>query len=147
MSNTTPFHDHNNTPIRIVLADDNDVVRASLRLLFDSYPDLKLIGEASDGFEAINICTSLQPDLVLMDIDMPFVDGIQATRVLRNRFPEMYILAFSAINDNGKRNQIIQNGANNLINKQITADELIRSILEGEKTNWDKTLVGNHDKE
>jgi DNA-binding NarL/FixJ family response regulator len=146
MTNTTSLQDKNNTPIRIVLADDNDVVRSSLRLLFDSYPDLDLIGEASDGFEAICVCTSLQPDLVLMDINMPFIDGIQATRILRDRFPGMYILAFSAINENGKRNQILESGANNLINKQISADELISKILEGEKSNRQKRTVGSDDK-
>jgi DNA-binding NarL/FixJ family response regulator len=138
MSNTTPLPKKNNTPIRIVLADDNDVVRSSLRLLFNSDPDLDLIGEASDGFDAINICTRLQPDLVLMDIDMPFIDGITATRVIRNRFPDMCILAFSAINDNGKRNLILQSGANSLIYKQISADELISKIIEGDKLNRSK---------
>ena len=133
MSNSSTQHSNSNTPIRIVLADDNEIVRSSLRLLFDSNPDLDLIGEASDGFEAINICTRLQPDLVLMDINMPFVDGIHATRVLRSRFPEMYILAFSALNDNGKKRKILQSGANCLINKQITADELISKILDSEK--------------
>ena len=136
MSNTTPLQTKNNT-VRIVLADDNDVVRSSLRLLFDSFPDLELIGEAADGFEAINICTRLKPDLVLMDIDMPFVDGVQATRVLRSRFPDMYILAFSAINDNGKRKMILKSGANSLIHKQITADKLINRILDREKLNRD----------
>ena len=123
----------NNEPIRIVLADDNDVVRSSLRLLFGSYPEIDLIGEASDGFEAISICTRLRPDLVLMDIDMPFVDGVQATRILRSRFPELYILAFSAINDNGKRIMIRQYGANNLIDKHVSADKLISMILEGKR--------------
>jgi DNA-binding NarL/FixJ family response regulator len=135
------------SPIRIVLADDNEIVRSSLRLLFDSYPDLDLIGEASDGFEAISICTSLQPDLVLMDIDMPFVDGVQATRVLRDRFPEMYILAFAAINDNGKRSLILQSGANCLIHKQITADELINKIIDREKSNSGKRTVCSDDKQ
>jgi DNA-binding NarL/FixJ family response regulator len=133
MSNTTPHNNKNNDPIRIVLADDNEIVRSSLRLLFDSYPEIDLIGEASNGYEAINVCTKLQPDLVLMDIDMPIVDGVEATRFLRKRFPEMYILAFSAINDNGKRFLIRQYGANNLINKQVSADKLINKILEGKR--------------
>jgi DNA-binding NarL/FixJ family response regulator len=135
MSNTRPLPNNNDAPIRIVLADDNDVVRASLRLLFESYPEIHLVGEAKDGFDAINVCTRLKPDLVLMDIDMPFVDGVQATRILRGRFPDMYILAFSAINDNGKRVLIRQYGANNLINKQISADMLITKILEGKEPN------------
>lgn len=119
------------------MADDNDVVRSSLRLLFDSYPEIDLIGEASDGFEAINTCTKLRPDLVLMDIDMPFVDGVQATRILRSRFPELYILAFSAINDNGKRIMIRQYGANSLIDKHVSADKLINKILEGKRSGID----------
>lgn len=145
MSNSTPRHYKENTPIRIVLADDNDIVRSSLRLLFDSNPDLDLIGEASDGFEAITICTRLKPDLVLMDIDMPFIDGVTATRVLRDRFPHMYILAISAIGDNGKRNLILQSGANSLVNKQITADNLISKIHDGMKPEMNKKKVYIHD--
>jgi DNA-binding NarL/FixJ family response regulator len=138
MSNSTQHLTENNIPIRIVLADDNDIVRSSLRLLFDSNPDLDLIGEASDGFEAITICTRLKPDLVLMDINMPFIDGVTATRVLRDRFPHMYILAISAIGDNGKRNLILQSGANSLVNKQITADNLISKIHDGMKSDNQK---------
>jgi CheY-like chemotaxis protein len=78
--------------------------------------------------EAIAVCTLQKPDLVLMDISMPVVDGIEATRIIRRRFPEMYILALSSINDNGKIERILDYGADNHVPKQISVEELSRII-------------------
>jgi DNA-binding NarL/FixJ family response regulator len=122
--NNTPLESGNGSPIRIVIADDNEMVRSSLSLFILSNPNFQLVGEAADGMEAIAVCTLQKPDLVLMDISMPVVDGIEATRIIRRRFPEMYILALSSINDNGKIERILDYGADSYVPKQISADEL-----------------------
>jgi DNA-binding NarL/FixJ family response regulator len=115
-------------PIRIVVADDNEVVRNSLKLFIESTPDLELVGEAVDGYEAISVCTEKQPDVILLDMDMPNLCGIDATRIIRKRFPRMYILVLSSIGDNGNVNKVLKAGADNFVPKQISADELGKII-------------------
>jgi NarL family two-component system response regulator LiaR len=116
------------SPIRIVLADDNEVVRASLKLFMEANADLQLVEEAVDGYEAISACVYLKPDLVLMDINMPNMDGIEATRIIRQRCPNMYILALSSFSDNNKVQKILNVGANKYIPKQTSIDDLARNI-------------------
>jgi DNA-binding NarL/FixJ family response regulator len=123
------------SPIRIVVADDNEIVRKSLGLFIESNPDLDLVGEAADGYEAISICTAKQPDLIMMDINMPYLSGIDATKIIRRRYPNICILAVTSFSDNGKIKNILDAGANDFIIKDFTGDELIttiNSIIEGE---------------
>ena len=124
----TPHEYESKSPIRIVLADDNDIVRSSLSLFILSNPDMQLVGEASNGMEAIAVCTLQKPDLILMDISMPVVDGIEATRIIRRRFPDLYILALSSIDDNGKVERILDYGANSTVPKHTSADVLSKII-------------------
>jgi DNA-binding NarL/FixJ family response regulator len=134
MSNSKDFSErYKGAPIRIVLADDNEIVRSSLKLFIEANPDFQLVGEAANGIEAIAVCTVQKPDLVLIDISMPVVDGIEATRIIRRRFPEVYILALSTIDDNGKVERILNNGADNYVPKYTSVDDLgkiIRSSID-----------------
>lgn len=83
--------------VRIVLADDHHVVREGLRILLDLDPELEVVGEAADGVEAIQLARSLAPDLVLMDLAMPVMDGIAATAAIRRDLPSTEVLALTSV--------------------------------------------------
>jgi len=84
------------TPLRIVLADDHPLVRDALRRTLDTRPDMDVVGEASDGQEAVELCISLRPDLVLMDVRMPNLDGLEATRQIKKEVPGTIVLILTA---------------------------------------------------
>ena len=73
---------------RLIIADDHDLVREGLRAVFEGEPDLHVVGEAQDGEQALSMCRSLRPDLVLMDVRMPKKDGLEATRAIKEEMPE-----------------------------------------------------------
>jgi DNA-binding NarL/FixJ family response regulator len=124
-----------NSPIRILLVDDNDVVRNSLKLLISVSEELQLVGEASNGYEAISACAFQQPDLILMDINMPSMNGIEATRNISQRWPNVIVLALTSLSDGGNITKIIEAGAISAISKHISIDEIIRIIRESVKNN------------
>src|SRR5215210_7639819 len=99
------MHSPNNTPssasssARIIIADDHDLVRGAMRSLLDSQPDLRLIDEAKDGQETIELTRLQRPDLVLMDVRMPKVNGFEATRTIKEEFPTTKVLIVSAYED------------------------------------------------
>ena len=132
-SHLTNLSDKNVAPIRIVIADDNEVVRNSLKIFLNAYPEFYLVGEASNGLEAIALCAQQDPDLLLMDIDMPVLNGIEATRIIRRRDQELYILAITSFSDNGRVQKILDEGANASISKRSSIDELAKSIQAGVK--------------
>src|SRR5829696_516964 len=84
------------TTLRIVLADDHPLVRDALRRTLDTQPDMEVVGEASDGQEAVELCRSLHPDLVLMDVMMPNLDGLEATRQIKKEVPGTIVLILTA---------------------------------------------------
>ena len=105
-------------PVRIVVADDHAVVRQGLRLFLDLQPDLTVVGEASDGAEALEQVKALRPDLVLMDLSMPGTDGVQATRALRAELPETKVLVLAIFPrgaDKAAKQREVNEGANAII--------------------------------
>jgi DNA-binding NarL/FixJ family response regulator len=84
------------TPLRIVLADDHPLVRDALRRTLDTQPDMDVVGDASDGQDAVELCISLRPDLVLMDVRMPNLDGLEATRQIKKEVPGTIVLILTA---------------------------------------------------
>ena len=119
-----------NSPIRIVLVDDNEVVRNSLKLFIEVSEELQLVGEASNGCEAISACVLHQPDLILMDINMPSMNGIEATRIICQNSPDVIVLALTSLSDDGNIQKIIEAGAISAISKQISIDDITRIIRE-----------------
>ncbi|HWH70298.1 MAG TPA: response regulator transcription factor, partial [Candidatus Sulfotelmatobacter sp.] len=97
--------------LRILLADDHKMLRDGLRLLIDSQPDMQVIGEAANGREALQKARDLKPDLVVMDLSMPELNGLQATQLLKAEWPELKVVALTAHEDEGYLSQLCQAGA------------------------------------
>jgi DNA-binding NarL/FixJ family response regulator len=115
-------------PIRIFLADDHPLLRIGLRLSLNQNPGITVVNEADNGFKAVQKILDSCPDVVLMDVDMPGLSGIETTRMLRTTFPEMVILVLSNYNDEKYINDAMAAGANGYISKNIGADDLVSLI-------------------
>lgn len=117
-----------------MLVDDHDLLRSSLSVLFDTYEDLTLVGEAANGSEAIELCAVIRPDVVLMDLVMPETDGTTATRIIRERFPATQVLVLTSFNDPDLVQSAIRAGAISYVLKNISASDLadaVRAAHEG----------------
>jgi DNA-binding NarL/FixJ family response regulator len=114
--------------ISVLLVEDQCLVRSGLRALLDQEADIRVIGEAEDGEQAVKMATELQPDLVLMDIKLPKMDGIEATRQIKEGNGEVEVLVLSAYEDDESVFQAIQAGASGYVLKDITPSNLVRAI-------------------
>jgi DNA-binding NarL/FixJ family response regulator len=115
-------------PIRILIADDHSVVREGLRMFLGLDPAIEVIGEASDGAEALRLVGALAPDVVLMDLIMPVMDGISATRAIREQFPDTEVVALTSVLEDASVVGAIRAGAIGYLLKTTDAEELRRSI-------------------
>ncbi len=125
------------TAIRILLVDDHAVVRSGLSKFLMVNKDLELVGEASDGAEAIQMAGLYQPDVILMDIMMPGMDGITATREIRQKYPQIRVIALTSFSEQNMVQGALQAGAIAYLQKNVTASELgnaIRSAYSGRMT-------------
>jgi DNA-binding NarL/FixJ family response regulator len=118
-----------NRPIRVFLADDHPLLRIGLRLSLDQRQDVDVIGEAGDGFTAVEKIQTDPPDVSLIDVDMPGLSGIKAIRMLRRAIPQMKIFVLSTYNDEGIIRDAMRAGADGYILKSIEVRELVR-IME-----------------
>jgi NarL family two-component system response regulator LiaR len=114
--------------IRIVIADDHTVVRQGLRMFLGLDPELELVGEATNGREVIDMVRDIKPDIVLMDLVMPEMDGILATEIIRREFPDVEVLALTSVLEDGSVVGAIRAGAIGYLLKDTQADELCRAI-------------------
>src|SRR5450432_328753 len=115
-------------PIRVMLVDDHSQVHRSLSIMNDSYNDLILVAHASNGEEAIRQCEEHLPEVILMDVVMPTMNGIEATRIIHGRFPEIRILALSSFQDEDSVKEMMIAGAVGYVLKNSSLDELVNSI-------------------
>jgi len=115
-------------PIRILLVDDHSVVRKGLRMFLSLDPELEVVGEARDGAEAVRLAHELTPDVVLMDLLMPVMDGIQATAAIRRELPDTEVLALTSVLEDSAVVGAVRAGAIGYILKDTEADELRRAI-------------------
>ncbi len=115
-------------PIRVLIADDHPHFRDGLRALLLSAPDLEVVGEAEDGEEAIGLAAKLQPDVILMDLNMPGVGGIEATRRILRTSPHIAILVVSMFEDDDSIFAALQAGARGYLLKGALKAEILRSI-------------------
>ena len=115
-------------PIRIMLVDDHTVVRQGLRMFLALDPELQVVGEAENGAEAIRLAQELQPEVVLMDLLMPVMDGITAIGILRRNLPETEVIALTSVLEDEKVVGAVRAGAIGYLLKDTQADELCRAI-------------------
>ncbi len=125
------------TTIRILVVDDHAVVRSGLSKFLMVNKDMQLVGEASDGLEAVQLAGLYQPDVILMDLIMPGMDGITATREIHQRYPQIRIIALTSFSEQNLVQGALQAGAIGYLQKNVTAGELgnaIRSAYAGRMT-------------
>ena len=115
--------------LRILIAEDHQTVREGIKLLVNAQPDMEVIGEASDGEEVVGLTADLKPDVVLMDVSMPRMNGLQATKRLRSIYPKgLRILMLTRHTDDGYLRQLIGAGANGYVLKQSAPTELVNAL-------------------
>ncbi|MCC2496948.1 hybrid sensor histidine kinase/response regulator transcription factor [Bacillus cereus] len=114
--------------IRLLIVDDQPFVRESLRTLLDRYEDLNVVGLAEDGNEAIDLCGRLQPHVILMDLDMQHIDGIEATKKIKQQWPHIRVLIFTTFQDTEQAVESLRNGADGFLLKSIETLELANTI-------------------
>jgi len=115
-------------PIRVMLVDDHMMVRKGLATFLKVFDDLELVGEAENGTDAIRLCINTLPDVVLMDMVMPDMDGAAATRAIRQLFPQVKIIVLTSFKEGDLIKKALEAGAIGYLLKDISADELARAI-------------------
>jgi NarL family two-component system response regulator LiaR len=116
--------------IMVMLVDDHNVVRSGLATFLRAYDDLELVGEARNGREALNLCRQMKPDVILMDLMMPEMDGITATRAILADYPEIKIIAMTSFEEEELVQGVLAAGAISYLLKNVTSDELAKAIRD-----------------
>jgi two-component system, NarL family, response regulator NreC len=114
--------------IRLLLVDDHEVVRSGLRMLLENQADLKILGEADTGKQALEMVETLNPDVVIMDITLPDISGIEATRRIKEAHPDMAVVALTIHEDQQYFFEMLQAGASGYVPKRAAPDDLITAI-------------------
>jgi PAS domain S-box-containing protein len=131
---TVPGHgmpvSHRPFSIRVLLVDDHAMVRQGLRTVLDGYPDIEVVGEASDGVDAVVLTETLNPAVVVMDINMPRMNGIEATAAIKDRSPDTIVIGLSVNAQGNNQHAMSAAGASVLLTKEAAVDELYRTIQD-----------------
>jgi NarL family two-component system response regulator LiaR len=114
--------------IRVVIVDDHDMVRRGLAAFLKAKPDLELVGQASNGKEALLVCEQAQPDVILMDLVMPEMSGAEATQAIRERCPEVQVIALTSFEEKELVQEALQAGAISYLLKNVSAHDLAEAI-------------------
>jgi len=115
-------------PIRVMLVDDHTMVRRGLATILKVFDDLQLAGEAENGSVAIKLCSEIQPDVVLMDMVMPDMDGATATRIIRQQFPQVQVIVLTSFKEGDLIKNALEAGAIGYLLKDVSAEELAKAI-------------------
>jgi len=116
--------------IRVIIVDDHVMVRSGLRLFLLAFDDLKLVGEAANGEEAVRLCNRENTDVILMDMVMPIMDGVRATREIHSQFPRVKIIGLTTFYDPEMIRNMLDAGASSFLLKSVSAIELARAIRD-----------------
>jgi NarL family two-component system response regulator LiaR len=125
------------SPIRVMVVDEHDMVRRGLAAFLKVKADLELVGEARDGLEALQVCEQVQPDVILMDLVMPRMNGVDATRAIREHWPQVQVIALTSFGERELVQEALQAGAIGYLLKNVSADDLadaIRAAYAGRPT-------------
>jgi NarL family two-component system response regulator LiaR len=114
--------------IRVMIVDDHTMVRRGLEAFLKAKADLELVGEARDGCEALQVCEHVQPDVILMDLVMPSMGGADATRTIRERWPQVQVIALSSFDEKELVQEALQAGAISYLLKNVSVDDLAEAI-------------------
>lgn len=114
--------------IRIMIAEDHETVRAGLKLIIDTQPDMTVVGEAGDGREAVRLAQQLAPDVLMMDISMPELNGLKAAAKLKRVAPDIKILTLTRHTDQAYLQELLEAGVSGYVLKQSAAAELVRAV-------------------
>ncbi len=114
--------------ITLILADDHTMVRSGLRMLLETQSDMRIVGEAENGAEAVGLVMSLKPDVVLMDVQMPDMNGIEAAREIKKMMPETAVLALTIYEDDQYFFEMLKAGASGYVPKRAAPDDLVNAI-------------------
>ena len=115
-------------PIRVMLVDDHRMVRRGLATFLQAFDDLQLAGEAESGEAALQLCAEVLPDVILMDMVLPIMDGATATRAIRQKFPQVQVIALTSFKEGELIKNALEAGAIGYLLKDISAEELVRAI-------------------
>lgn len=129
-SNNTPVQAMNLNPIRILVADDHNIVRKGIATMLNAELDFEVVGEAGDGKETLDLVHQLSPDLVVLDIDMPKMSGLEVTQVIQKEMPQTKAIGLSMILDPHMIDSMKQAGAVAYLSKEGRTEELIKAIRE-----------------
>ncbi len=128
----------NKTPaIQVLIVDDHGMVRRGLAAYLRNAPDLELVGEARNGQEALDMCGQIQPDVILMDLVMPELGGVAATRTIRKRWPDVQVIALTSFQEKERVQEALQAGAISYLMKNVSGNDLaaaIRAAHAGQST-------------
>jgi DNA-binding NarL/FixJ family response regulator len=122
-------------PSQIIIADDHPVFRSAIRQIFERHPDLEVVAEAANGQQALELSRRLRPELVLMDLRMPEMDGVTATRAIKREFPETRVLILTAVDESRDLSSSLEAGAAGYILKDASPVQIthaVRRVLAGE---------------
>ncbi len=114
--------------IRVMTVDDHEILRGGIRFLLLAFDDIEVVGEAQSGEEALQMCSQVQPDVVLMDMMMPGMDGVETTRALRKQYPQVQVLALTSFHSGDLVQGVMQAGAVGYLLKGASMDELAGAI-------------------
>jgi NarL family two-component system response regulator LiaR len=115
-------------PIRVMIVDDQAIVRSGLSAFLTAFDDLRLIGEACSGREAVHLCDEKRPDVVIMDLMMPEMDGVEATRLIRTKHPEIQVIVLTSFPEEGLVQKALQAGAISYLLKNTAAEDLVMAV-------------------
>jgi two-component system, NarL family, response regulator NreC len=118
----------NNKPIRVLIADDHKLFRKGLRMIFNEEKDIILVGEATDGIELLQMTGGLRPDVVVTDIQMPILNGIEATGKIKNAYPSTEVIGLSFFAEISLINSMIEAGAKGYLEKSVQPEEVLLAI-------------------